>query len=491
MILATAIFFRFYHLNLYPPGLYPDETMNGSNDLIANATGHYQVFYPENTGREGLFINIEALAIKWFGIHPWALRGVSAIFGVLAVIGLYLLARELFDWHVAALSSFLMAVSFWHVNFSRIGFRAIMLPFILVWAFYFLWRGMKSGHFREFLWAGVFAGLGFYTYTSYRIAPLILILVFVNYWWFLKKDFGHEKYLHARNRLLGGFALLMIVTFLVALPLGIYFLKNPDNFFQRNAVSVFAQDNPVRSLAASVFQTLGMFNFNGDMNQRHNISGAPMLPWPIGIFFLIGFCKEWLHWLGRKHGHFAPTHTLMFSWFFVMLLPGFLSIEAPHALRTIGVIPMVMLFAGRGIWWTFQWLDAWTEKAHPLPHEYRVYNALAIWALVILMAAIGLYEYNRYFNIWAPSEATAEAFNQDYADIAYKINSLPIKMRKYVIVEAPGYEALGLPVPAETVMFLTNTATPETQKAKNLIYLTPDEARGYHFDPRGVIFRLQ
>src|SRR3989344_893589 len=115
-ILIIASFFRFYQLDKYPPGLYPDEAMNGSNALVANATGDYKIFYPENFGREGLFINIQALSIKWFDVNSWSLRSVSAIFGILTVLGLFLLARELFSWQVGAVSSFLLAISFWHVN---------------------------------------------------------------------------------------------------------------------------------------------------------------------------------------------------------------------------------------------------------------------------------------------------------------------------------------------------------------------------------------
>ena len=321
VILAVAVFFRLYALDTTPPGLYPDEAMNGSNALIANSTGDYKLFYPENTGREGLFINLQALSIKLFGIHPWALRGVSAVIGILTVIGLYFLTRNLFDRHIAALSSFLMAISFWHVNFSRIGFRAIMLPFVLVWGFYFLWKGLRNSRLMDFLWSGVFFGLGFYTYTSYRIAPLIVLIVFLNYWLFLRKDFSHSGYEHARNKLWAGFATIFLVTLFVALPLGWYFFTHPDNFMQRGGLSVFAQTEPLKELATSVIRTLGMFNFAGDCNPRHNIACAPMLPWPIGILFLIGIIKEFWHWISRKHGHLSPAHTLLFAWFFVMLLP--------------------------------------------------------------------------------------------------------------------------------------------------------------------------
>ena len=54
--------------------------MNGNNALEANATGEYKIFYPENNGREGLFINIQAASIAIFGNHPWSLRIVSVLF---------------------------------------------------------------------------------------------------------------------------------------------------------------------------------------------------------------------------------------------------------------------------------------------------------------------------------------------------------------------------------------------------------------------------
>ena len=67
IIMAVAAFFRLYKLDQFPPGLYPDEAMNGNNALEALDTGDFKIFYPENNGREGLFINIQALSLKAFG----------------------------------------------------------------------------------------------------------------------------------------------------------------------------------------------------------------------------------------------------------------------------------------------------------------------------------------------------------------------------------------------------------------------------------------
>lgn len=143
-ILILAIFLRLWQIDSVPPGLYPDIAINGNDALDTLATGQFKVFYPENNGREGLFIWLIALSFKIFGPAVWSLRLVSAVFGIFTVWGLYLLTRRLFNKNIALLSSFFLAVSFWHINFSRLGFRAILVPFFLVWSFYFLFRGIAE-----------------------------------------------------------------------------------------------------------------------------------------------------------------------------------------------------------------------------------------------------------------------------------------------------------------------------------------------------------
>ncbi|MEX2090574.1 MAG: glycosyltransferase family 39 protein [Candidatus Paceibacterota bacterium] len=490
LIVGVASFFRLYQLDKFPPGLYPDEAMNGNNALQAIDTGEYKIFYPENNGREGLFINIQAMSVKAFGNEPWALRLVSAIFGILTVAGLYFLTRQLYDWRMASLASFLLAVSFWHVNFSRIGFRAIMLPFVLVWGFYFLWRGLKHSHKFDFLMAGIFAGIGFHTYISYRVAPLIAVLLFLNYWWYLKQDFSHHDYEHARNRLLQGFALTFLAMVIVALPIGLYFWFNAEDLVGRAAsLSVLSGGNIIRDAANSTLKTLAMFNFMGDWNWRHNIGGAPLLHWTVGIFFVIGFFKELGHWLKRKHGHFSTLHTFLLSWFFIMLIPGFISYEAPHALRAIGAIPVVMIFAARGIWWMFDKLSDWYKANDPhSQHERHVAMALV---LVIFLSSIGFVEYWRYFRVWGPSPDTASAFNQNYADVADAVNQSPANIKKYVLVNASGVLVNGIPMPAQTVMFLTDTYTADKQKQRNIFYLTKQQFNKGDYDKGGLVFPLE
>ena len=96
LIIIIAAYLRVANIESVPPGLYPDEAMNGNNALEALDTHDFKVFYPENNGREGLFINIQAIFISFLGNEPWVLRLPSVIFGILTVLGIYFLTKEFF-----------------------------------------------------------------------------------------------------------------------------------------------------------------------------------------------------------------------------------------------------------------------------------------------------------------------------------------------------------------------------------------------------------
>jgi len=458
VILAIAAFFRLWQLDSIPPGLYPDVAINGNDALDSLKTGNFKVFYPENNGREGLFIWLIAASFSIFGISIWSIKIVAAIIGILTVLGLYLLTKELFSKlaenssrPIALLSSFFLAVSFWHVNFSRIGFRAILLPFVLVFGFYFLFKGFREKRILDFIIAGLFFGLGFYTYISYRFIVILLPLILI-FWWLIYRKQNLQK-----QFLLSIFYFLFSI-FIVALPIGFYFLQNPQAFVSRATdVSVFAQQNPIKAFGESLVKHLGMFNFYGDPNWRHNISGAPILFWPIGILFLIGLFYSISQIKKMPFG-------VLFAWWLIMLLPGVLTYEGiPHALRTIGVIPAVYIFAGLGGWKIYQWLAQNTK------HKKLLFASVLIFLLMDSVV-----EFDKYFNKWAKNQEVKNAFSADYVEIGNYLNSLPSGIKIYVIVNMPGVPVPwpdGNPIPAQTPMFIERIKFGEPRAT----YLKPED----------------
>ncbi len=515
MILIIASFFRLYNLygvDSVPPGLYPDEAMNGNNALEALDTvpsaGGFQIFYQENNGREGLFINIQALSLKLFGNEPWALRLPSAIFGILTVLGIYLFGSTLFNnASIGLLSAFFTAISFWHINFSRIGFRAIMAPFFLVWALYLLILAIKkNGAFDKLLQAnhqawllaafgGLVYGAGFYTYIAYRATPLLVFIIFFVYYFkshasviarcprpSFAEGFGRAK--RGNLNVLKVFKIFILFAFIAILPLSAYFIQNPQDFFGRTAqISIFTSDTPLKDLGTNIIKTAGMFNFSGDENWRHNFSGKPELYWPIGITFIFGilyglknlFSARGAVPTGRQGSAFGEKiinnkeFILLFSWLIIAALPVIISTEGiPHALRSLLMIPPVFILAGAGA------LKIYELLIHKISGFYHKHDKLMKNSFILLCALLIAQSYNYYFIEWGANTNVDYAFRQSYVDIGKILNALPKETMKYVVVEnsaSSGVIVRGIDMSAQTVMFITDTFTTKKQVEKNIHYL--------------------
>ena len=483
LVIILGSFLRFYLIKDVPPGLYPDEAMNGNNALEALATGKFKVFYPENNGREGLFINLQAISLKIFGNEPWALRMVSALFGTLTILGLYLVTKELFSTLspkpeisnskpqiIALLSSFFLATSYWHLNFSRIGFRAILLPFFATFGLYFLLKGLREGKTLNLVWAGIFTGLGFYSYIAFRFVPFILAVPITWYLWQWHKD-KISKCIPCLA------ALFILITLAVALPIGFYFFQNPQDFIGRSGqVSIFSAASPVKEFLKSNLATLGMFFIRGDCNWRHNYACQPELHYLVSLFFLIGI-------LITVKNIFKPqtlnkiTSLTLVGWFFFMTLPATLTREGlPHALRSIGLIPPAMIFAGLGAYGIIEKILEWFEKQkQKWPQKQgqidRIKKELSLLFILVLLF-IPLTAYRVYFIYWGSNANTFFGFSSDLLHAGKFLNDLPKEIKKYVMVNLDGVDIRGFPAPAQTIMFATDTFREENRFQKNFTYLT-------------------
>jgi len=116
-IIALAAALRLYSLDTIPPGLWPDEALNGTQAL----TEPLKLFYPENNGREGLIMWLDALSFRFLGVSMFSFPSCSRDYWHPDGLGIYLLGSEMFKKKsVGLLAAFFVATSFWHINFSRI-----------------------------------------------------------------------------------------------------------------------------------------------------------------------------------------------------------------------------------------------------------------------------------------------------------------------------------------------------------------------------------
>ncbi|MGB7340180.1 MAG: hypothetical protein WBC91_14885 [Phototrophicaceae bacterium] len=332
LLLGTAL--RFYGLSEMQTILHSDEAYYGLDALSLVENPRLQAYFPANTGREGLWMNLLAPMVARLGATPLALRITSALVGITTLAAMYWLAREVYGkgaiWSVGAL-----AVLYWHVHLSHIGFRVITMMLFGALGFATLLRARRI---RRGWWlAGILIGLTLYTYIAARV-----YVGYAGLWllWWAFRDKQQRR----------GIALTILIIGIMAIPLLIALASPSDTVasLDRAAASDLGQvwDN----LANWANAWLGQ----GDENATHNLPNRPVLDSALAILALCGFVGAWQ----------AIREKWMIIWWlglvFVSLLPTILSINTPHFLRGAGlIIPLVLLLGAGGILlsrWRYTWL---------------------------------------------------------------------------------------------------------------------------------------
>lgn len=431
LILALAFFLRAVNIDNTPPGIYPDEAVNGVDAMNALTHGNWQWFYEANNGREGLMMNLNAILFKLMGVSILALKLPNILFGTLTALGLFFLTRELFGSNRAGLiAAFLSATAFWSINFSRMAFRANMLPLVLAFSFYFLWRGIRTKSYWHFVWGGMFFGLGLHTYIAFRIAPLILVATVATL-------------MINRKRFLRGYwkqiAVFIIFTTIVASPMLYTFYEHPEYIQSRTAnVSVFNpevnQGHPVKALAKSIGLSIVKYNIWGDQNWRHNYPPYAILDPISGIAFTFGFIYvllKFIHlWSVRlyKKERYPrlETYTFLLAWFFVMLIPEFMTAEGnPHALRAIGTMPVVFIFSAL----TFEYFFRAAQEYSPM------FKKITAFLVVFMLLVIGVFNSVKYHYFWANQRQVAESYDSNILEVSNYVRTVPTAKEVDIVVE--------------------------------------------------------
>jgi 4-amino-4-deoxy-L-arabinose transferase-like glycosyltransferase len=234
-------------------------------------------FFPENYGRESLWMYILSPALHQF-LQPYptgavfAIR-ITAIFtGVLTIAAVYRLGRELLGRRAGVWAAASLAALFWHVLMSHQGYRALLYPLVGALAFAFLWAGRRTGKAAHWIAGGVSLGLLFYTYFAARLWLGLAGLTLV--YWFIVFP--------ARRR---GVLLAGGIAFAIWLPLLVYLLSNP-------AVASQRLDQVAVSSAGQVIDNLALWArvlvSEGIPDPVYFLKGRPLLDAATGILALLG-----------------------------------------------------------------------------------------------------------------------------------------------------------------------------------------------------------
>jgi 4-amino-4-deoxy-L-arabinose transferase-like glycosyltransferase len=273
---------------------------------------------------------------RLLGESLFALRLTAALVGIVTVAAVYWLGLELFrDRRVALVAAALLAISFWHLLFSHLGFRAITQPLLQTLTVGALVRGLRLEQRKWLVASGIFLGLSGYTYLAVRLFPVLLLLACLP---LLIGQKWRQRILQLL--LVGGVALVVLA------PLLGFFITNPDAFWVR--ISQVAPSETALSLGESIVRSLEMFFLVGDPYVRFNVPGRPLFGWFWGGLLLVGWGMLLWGWrrLQADWQRFAVLLLLLAP--FVMLLPTALAVNeiVPSNLRAIGLIPFVFYLPG-------------------------------------------------------------------------------------------------------------------------------------------------
>jgi len=334
-IIASGALIRLWGLDALPYGTWYDEAENGLvAQRILDEPGYLPIYEPR-VNSAGHYLLLLAGSLRFLGSSTWALRVVSALLGAAAVAASYLVGRELFGRRWGLALAFLLAVSRWSINFSRIGMYNIATPLFELVALGFLLRGLRRRRYTDFVLSGIGLGLGMVFYVGFLAFPLVLVAFLVH------------TALTERSLLRSSWRGLLVLSFAVVLtvaPVAQYAQREGEEFWERTAkTSVFrgrTTEQALPVIRTNLVKYLGMFNYRGDRYGRHNLSKEPMLDPISGALMVLGVALCLRRW--RR-----PRSLLLVIWLIVMLLPGVLSLEweAPQALRTIGTLPVACLLA--------------------------------------------------------------------------------------------------------------------------------------------------
>jgi len=388
-IVAVAVALRWTDLVRLPPNVHGDEGAVGEE---ARRVLYGQVPNLFSVGWYGIpymSFALRAVSMAIFGDNLYGLRMGSVMQGALSVLLLYLLVRRLFTVRIAAMAAFLLAVSQWHIHYSRIGIDYIQALVAELLLFYLLVRGVQTRRRIDFLLGGFSAGLCLNMYFAARVGPVIAAL------YLLHKVLSERGFLgRYRQQLL----VLVIGALAFFAPMLAFYLHDSSGFFGRTqGVFIFTQQNLAHSYSAynvstwqdvlrvQVVHTALAFNQRGETSLQYG-QRAPLLDFWSGPLFVLGLA---IATLSLRRAHFF----LVTSWFWLTVIVGsVLTLDALASPRLVVIIPVLFIFAAL-------FLDVGWRAAAALSDRRGTYGAAAMVTAALALSTWA--NFTDYFQTYA------------------------------------------------------------------------------------------
>lgn len=320
-----------------------------------------------------------------------ALRIPSAIFGILGVVGVYALARQLFSLRVAIISTLLVAVMPIYVHYSRIGLNNIAGTTIAIWMFVYLLRGMRHQRLTDYAIAGTLLGLIHYFHEGERLFVTPFLFCWIVWVALIGRKSSTFHFPTIKHLFVLVFTCLVIVV-----PFYHTLISHGHQLAERFTIRHDPNLTPETHLNNILFHShvadLGypivryiQIEMDGLYYQSQDAFVLPML----APFFLIGFA--YLLWHIRTHGG-----ALLLWWAVGVAVGNSLIIQNFSAIsaRFVVVYPILMMIVAVGISVTWSMLVTWVGK------RFEKFIQVGFVVFLVVTAA---YSSHYYFNDTVPN----------------------------------------------------------------------------------------
>lgn len=329
LVLLLAAALRFAELASMRAMLHHDEAAYGVDALSLIENPRFQVYFPENFGREGLWMWLLTPLMAAFGGAALPMRVTAALVGALTAAAAYRLGRELWrgDSAFALCVAAALGVSFWHALHSHHAFRAITFPLFGTLALAALFHARRTD--RGWVAAGALIGLTFYTYLAVRFWMLSMGALLA--WWFIRQPPVRRGVLRAA-----------LIAGMVCLPLIAALIATPQSRIGQVAVT------SVEQFASNIGAWIGVLFGNEPIYDNvHYLEGGRLWTLPTASLALIGAAAV----LVRNRTAALVIAALAG----LSILPAALTDRPITLLRAIGLTIPLALLIGAGLWALWRW----------------------------------------------------------------------------------------------------------------------------------------
>lgn len=407
IIILLAGFLRFYHLPSVPPALNSDEVAIGYNAYSVLKTGRdeYNTPFPLtfrsfDDYKMPVYVYMVAGSMAMFGNSDFAVRFPSALFGTLTILVTYFLVRVLFKKNdlMPLLAAGLLAISPWHLMFSRSGYEANVSVFFISLGVLLFLLGLKRGGY--FIGSAIAFTCAVWTYHTARIfVPLLLFGMCILFF----KELMKQKVYIIISLVLGSILLFPIIRLTFSLEgqmraIGVSSFSNPDDLKRSISRIVFDEENKIsiysvfhnRRIEYVMTFIRGYFS-HFDLNflfldkaiERYRAPGVGLLhlfELPLLFIGLYQLVRQW-----------SKSSAVILMWILIAPVAAAFTLQLPHPVRTLVFLPALQIVVALGLYQCVIWIRKMVAKTSLL------FASGIGFICICFMSLNGIYFFHQYF----------------------------------------------------------------------------------------------